>query len=65
MIAPYFDRDGIKLYQGDCLEILPQLEPGSVDAVITDPPYGMNSHNMRNAVAFMDTEWDDSPASDN
>ena len=26
------------LYQGDCLEILPTLEP--VDAVVTDPPYG-------------------------
>jgi DNA modification methylase len=39
MITPYFDRDGITLYHGDCLEILPQLEPGSVDAVVTDPPY--------------------------
>ena len=28
------------LYEGDCLEILPTL--GKVDAVITDPPYGMN-----------------------
>jgi len=32
----------VKLYQGDCLEILPTLEAGSVDAVITDPPYGVN-----------------------
>jgi site-specific DNA-methyltransferase (adenine-specific)/modification methylase len=32
----------VKLYQGDCLEILPTLAAGSVDAVITDPPYGMN-----------------------
>lgn len=29
------------LYHGDCLEILPTLEAGSVDAVVTDPPYGM------------------------
>ena len=29
------------LYLGDCLEILPTL--GKVDAVITDPPYGMNA----------------------
>jgi len=29
----------VKLYQGDCLEILPTLAAGSVDAVITDPPY--------------------------
>jgi len=29
-----------ELYLGDCLDILPTL--GKVDAVITDPPYGMN-----------------------
>jgi DNA modification methylase len=29
----------IKLYCGDCLEILPGLEAGLVDAVVTDPPY--------------------------
>ncbi|MFO8012114.1 MAG: DNA methyltransferase [Phycisphaerae bacterium] len=28
-------------YLGDCLQILPALEPGSVDAVVTDPPYGL------------------------
>lgn len=27
------------LYEGDCLEIMPTLEP--IDAVVTDPPYGM------------------------
>lgn len=27
------------LYQGDCLQVLPLL--GSIDAVVTDPPYGM------------------------
>lgn len=29
----------ITLYHGDCLKILPTLEAGSVDAVVTDPPY--------------------------
>lgn len=28
------------LYLGDCREILPML--GTIDAVVTDPPYGMN-----------------------
>ena len=28
------------MYHGDCMEILPTL--GNVDAVVTDPPYGMN-----------------------
>jgi len=32
------------LYLGDCMEILPTL--GSVDIVITDPPYSANTHKM-------------------
>ena len=31
--------EGVTLYLGDCREILPTL--GRVDAVVTDPPYGM------------------------
>ncbi len=29
----------VRLYRADCLEVLPLLEAGSVDAVVTDPPY--------------------------
>ena len=32
--------DGVELYLGDCREILPTL--GRVDAVVTDPPYGVD-----------------------
>ena len=39
-IKPYYDEDGIVIYLGDCLDILPQL--GKVDLVLTDPPYGIN-----------------------
>jgi len=37
----------VRLYLGDCLEVLPTLE--GVDAVVTDPPYGMslNTDNSR------------------
>lgn len=31
----------IRLYCGDCLDLLPQLEAGSVGAIVTDPPYEM------------------------
>jgi len=31
----------VRLYRGDCLDILPTLEAGSVDAVVTDPPYNV------------------------
>ena len=33
----------MKLYNGDCFDILKELPPNSVDAVITDPPYGSTS----------------------
>lgn len=28
-----------KLYQGDCLEVMKDIEDGSVDLILTDPPY--------------------------
>lgn len=31
-----------RLYLGDCRNVLPTLAAGSVDAVVTDPPYGNN-----------------------
>jgi DNA modification methylase len=36
-----FDPSGIELRVGDALEILPTLEPDSVDLVATDPPYNI------------------------
>ena len=35
-----FETDRVKLYRGDCLDIMPQLPAGIFDAVITDPPFG-------------------------
>jgi len=37
-MKPYYDRNGITLYLGDCREVLPQLTE-KVDLVLTDPPY--------------------------
>ena len=42
-------REGIRLYCGDCLEVLPTLAENSVDSIVTDPPYGLE---------FMGKEWD-------
>lgn len=36
-MKPYYERDGITIYHGDCREILPSIS--GVDLVITDPPY--------------------------
>lgn len=38
------------LYLGDCLEILPTL--GKVDAVVTDPPYGIKRHRGMGSVGY-------------
>ena len=37
----------IELYKGDCLEILKQIPDGSVDMVLTDPPYGIDYQSSR------------------
>jgi DNA modification methylase len=39
----------VALHLGDCLDVLPTLEAGSVDAIVTDPPYGLK---------FMGKNWD-------
>ena len=35
----------VTLYRGDCRDILPTL--GKVDAVVTDPPYGINENDRK------------------
>jgi DNA modification methylase len=47
-----------ELHLGDCLEILPTL--GKVDAVVTDPPYGINAARDRNSQKW---GWRDYPSS--
>lgn len=48
-MKPTWQRDGVQLYLGDCLEILPTLE--KVDCVVTDPPYGINADKAQCARA--------------
>lgn len=37
------------LYSGSCLDLLDHMPPNSIDAVVTDPPYGLE---------FMGKDWD-------
>jgi DNA modification methylase len=37
------------IHHGDCREVMAAMEPASVDAIVTDPPYGL---------AFMGKGWD-------
>jgi site-specific DNA-methyltransferase (adenine-specific) len=52
--------EGVVLYQGDCRDILPTL--GKVDAVVTDPPYGMafrsNHRTVKHAAIANDDDTD-------
>jgi DNA modification methylase len=45
----YYEDDTVTLYHGDCRDVLRTLPDCSVDAVCTDPPYGLG---------FMGNEWD-------
>jgi DNA modification methylase len=39
MTVPYYQHSGITIYRGDCREVLPALEAGSVHCMVTSPPY--------------------------
>jgi len=42
----------VKILEGDCVEVMRGLSDASVDAIVTDPPYGLG---------FMGKAWDDLP----
>lgn len=37
--TPYYEREGVRLYLGDCRDVLGTLDKASIDLVLTDPPY--------------------------
>lgn len=48
--------DRFVLHHGDCLDVLREMPENSVDAIVTDPPYGLS---------FMGKQWDyDVPSED-
>lgn len=57
------------LYLGDCLDVLPTL--GKVDAVVTDPPYGIGEAagkaktrgKLAAAIDYGNDDWDNEPIS--
>jgi DNA modification methylase len=45
------------LYLGDCLEVMPAI--GKVDAVVTDPPYGIGAaKNSHSNLKMKNKDWD-------
>lgn len=48
-VEPWTAEGGVRLFLGSCLDVLRSLPADSVDAGVTDPPYG---------IGFMGKEWD-------
>lgn len=48
-MKPYYEEELAAVYHGDCIDVMRELPDGSVDAVVTDPPYG---------IRFMGESWD-------
>lgn len=51
-MEPYYDHNGITIYHGDCLDVMPTLEPASINAVICDPPYGVTNCAWDSVIPF-------------
>lgn len=51
-MKPYYQNEHVTLYHGDCIETMNQMPANSIDAIVTDPPYGLG---------FMGKKWDALP----
>lgn len=72
-MTPYLDDGDVVLYCADCVEVMAAMPAESVDAIVTDPPYGLSrepdiaevlrhwlagdDYNHRGA-GFMGRAWD-------
>jgi DNA modification methylase len=51
IMEPVIGWDGVRVFHGDCRDVLAALPDNSVDSVVTDPPYELG---------FMGKKWDSS-----
>lgn len=62
MNSPYFEKEDFKLYKGDCIDILKDLEDKSIDMIFADPPYFLSSGGIScysgKQVLVNKGEWD-------
>ncbi len=59
-MKPYYEDTaaGITIYHGDCREVLPTLDRGSIDLVLTDPPFFMPATHYQSRVRWQ-RAWSD------
>jgi DNA modification methylase len=46
-VSVFYADDAVTVHHGDCLDVLRAMPDASVDAVCTDPPYGLADHHPR------------------
>ena len=67
-MRPYYEKDNVKLYLGNALEILDQLPAESVDLIFADPPYNLSNDGFTchagRRVSVNKGEWDRSKGFD-
>jgi len=56
-MTPYYQEKWVTIYNGDCREILPQLDV-KVDLVLTDPPYNIGANYSGNSSDSKDDYWE-------
>jgi hypothetical protein len=56
-VNPYYQQDGVTIYHSECQEALSVLAL-SADAVVTDPPYGINAARKRNSQKWGWTDFE-------
>jgi DNA modification methylase len=63
-VSAYYEDDSVRLFHGDCIEVMATLGDQTVDAVLTDPPYssGGRRENARSVRKSMtrgveDDDW--------
>jgi site-specific DNA-methyltransferase (adenine-specific) len=62
-MTPYYERNGIAIYHGDCRAVLPALT--GIDVVLTDPPYGIQGSsgnvNVKRGKGKYQAAFEDTP----
>lgn len=57
----FSSTESYKLYHGNMLDMLAVIEPNSIDAIVTDPPYELNFMGKRwdnSGIAFQKETWE-------